>query len=98
MGDSILSAGTITDIQHTPCIGLIAPITRAGTLVVDGVITSDYGPLAQAFGQIGAHAIAQSTVSAVKTFSPGFELCGSKEDSGKSPIMAFGQSMLKTIF
>ena len=41
VGDELLSAGVVTGLKRTECTGLIAPITRAGTLVVNGVITSD---------------------------------------------------------
>ena len=41
VGDELLSAGVVTGLLRTECTGLIAPVTRAGTLVVDGVVTSD---------------------------------------------------------
>ena len=41
VGDELLSAGVVTGLKRTECTGLIAPITRAGTLVVNGVVTSD---------------------------------------------------------
>ena len=41
VGDSILSAGVVTGTERVKCTGLVAPVTRAGTIVVNGVITSD---------------------------------------------------------
>ena len=41
IGDNLLSAGEIIRLEAALCTGLVAPITRAGTLVVDGVPTSD---------------------------------------------------------
>lgn len=41
IGDNLLSAGEIIHLEAALCTGLVAPITRAGTLVVDGAPTSD---------------------------------------------------------
>ena len=41
IGDNLLSAGENIRLEAALCTGLIAPVTQAGTLVVDGVPTSD---------------------------------------------------------
>ena len=41
VGDTLLSSEKILEISASRCIGLIAPVTAAGTLLVDGVATSD---------------------------------------------------------
>ena len=41
VGDALLSSEKILEISASRCIGLIAPVTAAGTLLVDGVATSD---------------------------------------------------------
>jgi len=51
VGQSLLSAGQIQSITKVAGRGLIAPVTGTGKLVVDGVTTSDYGPMATWMGQ-----------------------------------------------
>jgi len=54
-GQHLLSAGEIQSITNSTGKGLVAPITGTGKLVVDGVTTSDYGPMATQLGQQLAH-------------------------------------------
>ena len=95
VGDRILTGGAITDIQRKSCTGLVSPVTRAGCLIVDGVATSDYGPLAQTLGQFGAHAVVQGSYGSLKTFFPTLEIWEAKDEKGKSPIMTFGQALFQ---
>merc|ERR1711959_48808 len=50
VGDTLHTAGVVEKIEPVRAKGLIAPITATGTLVVNGVTTSDYGPFAQRIG------------------------------------------------
>merc|ERR1711924_307275 len=56
VGDTLHTAGVVEKIEPVRAKGLIAPITTTGTLVVNGVTTSDYGPFAQRVGHDVAHA------------------------------------------
>jgi len=56
VGDTVHTAGVVEKIESVKAKGLIAPITATGTLVVNGVTTSDYGPFAQRIGHGMAHA------------------------------------------
>merc|ERR1712086_110580 len=93
VGDELLSAGVVTGLKRTECTGLIAPITRAGTLVVNGVITSDYGPMAQMVGHGAAHALVMP-IRAAKWASPLWEFWESVGKDGRHPLMAFGQYLM----
>jgi hypothetical protein len=57
VGDALLKAGKITHLEQQPCQGAIHPITEAGSIIVGGVTTSDYGPAGHALGHTTTHAL-----------------------------------------
>lgn len=96
IGDELLSAGIVTGLMRTECTGLIAPVTRAGTLVVNGVVTSDYGPVSQMLGHRAAHALVLP-LRAAKWAFPEWQFWKSIGKDGRHPIMAFGQYLVHLI-
>merc|ERR1711934_891841 len=73
VGDILHSAGVVDQIEKVKAKGLIAPITTTGTLVVDGVTTSDYGPFAQRVGHGVAHA-AMAPIRFLRWAFPGWSV------------------------
>ena len=112
IGDELLSAGVVTGLVRTECTGLIAPVTRAGTLVVDGVVTSDCeqpmrvdaelmlcvadGPVSQMLGHQAAHALVLP-LRAAKWAFPEWQFWKSIGKDGRHPIMAFGQYLVHLV-
>jgi hypothetical protein len=96
VGDSILSAGVVTGTERVKCTGLVAPVTRAGTIVVNGVITSDYGPMGQMLGQRTVHTLAMP-IRAMQWAFPQWSFWHSNGNDGRHPIMVLGQSLLSMV-
>merc|ERR1712086_654813 len=96
VGDSILSAGVVTSTERVKCTGLVAPVTRAGTIVVNGVITSDYGPMGQMLGQRTVHTLAMP-IRAMQWAFPQWSFWYSNGNDGRHPIMVLGQSLLSMV-
>merc|ERR1712086_13100 len=96
VGDSILSAGVVTGTERVKCTGLVAPVTRAGTIVVNGVITSDYGPMGQMLGQRTVHTLAMP-IRAMQWAFPQWSFWYSNGNDGRHPIMVLGQSLLSMV-
>lgn len=92
IGLSLLSAGVVESLNTMPCTGLVAPVTRAGSLVVDGVTTSDYGPLAEWAGHGVAHTL-MLPVRALHWALPSMAMWQSQNDDGRHPLMSWGQRL-----
>ena len=113
VGDSILSAGVVTGVERVKCTGLVAPITRAGTIVVNGVITSDCKSpphrlsslfdLSCADGpmaqMLGQRAIHAlvGPIRAIKWAYPQWSFWQANAKDGRHPIMVLGQSLLSMV-
>merc|ERR1711939_1193586 len=97
VGDILHSAGVVDQIEKVKAKGLIAPITTTGTLVVDGVTTSDYGPFAQRVGHGVAHA-AMAPIRFLRWAFPGWSVWhpteANHDSEGKHTIMRLGLKLV----
>ena len=93
VGDSLMKAGIVTSIKKVQCTGLIAPVTATGSLIVNDVPTSDYGSLGQWVGHSMAHGML-SPVRGLKWAFPKMDIWHSHDETGKHPIMDWGQWLL----
>jgi len=93
VGDSLMKAGIVTSIKKVQCTGLIAPVTATGSLIVNDVPTSDYGSLGQWVGHSMAHGML-SPVRGLKWAFPKMDMWHSHDETGKHPIMDWGQWLL----
>lgn len=94
VGDELLTAGKVLSIETKNGVGLVAPITASGALVVDGVATSDYGPLAHRYGQGLAHA-AMSPLRALSWMFPNWSIWHKHNDDGHHPFKIWGKWLLQ---
>jgi len=94
-GHVLLTAGLVTKVERLNSKGLVAPVTAHGTLVVDGVTTSDYGPLAEWAGQGAAH-VALAPLRLLRWAAPGLDLWhGGHDADGTHPLMRWGQKLFQ---
>jgi hypothetical protein len=96
VGDALLSSEKILEISASRCIGLIAPVTAAGTLLVDGVATSDYGLLSERLGQSVAHALV-APIRLARWLLPGSDWWYTQLPDGRHPLIMWGQRLVKPI-
>jgi len=93
VGDTVLTAGDIVRLEMSDCIGLVAPITSSGSLVVDLVATSDYGSLGTKLGQRAAHVVLLP-LRALRWFFPSWDFWRANGKDGRHPVMVWGQDFL----
>jgi len=93
-GDTLLSAGKVLTVKRVAAKGLIAPVTSTGSLVVNGVSTSDYGPLALRHGQRVAHA-ALSPLRALRWMFPKWSMWNAHKEDGHHPFKTWGSWLLQ---
>lgn len=86
-----LMSGTVQRVDKQHGVGLYAPVTSTGALLVDGIATSDYGPLAQWAGQRTAHSLL-APLRVLKWAFPSWHIWHAHARSdGTHPLMAWGQ-------
>lgn len=86
-----LMSGTVQHVDKQHGVGLYAPVTSTGALLVDGIATSDYGPLAQWAGQRTAHSFL-APLRVLKWAFPSWHIWHAHARSdGTHPLMAWGQ-------
>jgi len=94
-GHELLTAGRVMKVERLKGTGLVAPVTAHGTLVVDGVTTSDYGPLSESMGQGAAH-MALAPLRLLHWAFPGLDLWhGGHDETGTHPLMRWGTKLFK---
>jgi len=94
VGQSLLSAGEIQSITQSTGVGLVAPITDTGKLVVDGVTTSDYGPMATWMGQRLAHMVL-APLQVLHWAFPEAQIWDAHAHAGVHPFKIWGSWLLQ---
>lgn len=94
VGDTVMTAGVVEKIEPHQGVGLFAPITATGALVVDGITTSDYGPLAEWAGQHRAHT-ALTPLRLLHWAFPTWKMWHAHQDDGIHPFMKWGMWLFR---